>query len=112
MYIHVVPPQPLNNIMVTAALIPASESNASIDTHLHLSGNIHKDSDTMDVLNSSYIITVTPESEELNQSMFETSNTSILLTLFLDQGYNISVVTRNCLGTSEPAELYIALWDG
>ena len=57
---------------------------------------------------------VTPESERSNQSilMFETSNTSTQLTLFFDQDYNISVVARNCIGTtSEPAELYIT-WDG
>ena len=98
--------------MVIAAFTLALELNVSIDTHLYLSRNVHKDSDTMNVLNTSSIITVTPESEKLNQSIFETSNASILLALFLDQGYNIRVVTRNCLGNSKPAELYNALWDG
>ena len=105
---HAVLPQPLN-ITMKAALSPASES---IEGLLHW--DIQEDSDTMDVLNTSYTITVIPESEKLNQSIFETSNTSTPLTLFLDQyqGYNISVVARSCLGTSEPAKLYIALWDG
>ena len=106
--IHAAPPQPLN-ITMTAALTTASEFDVSIDGLLHW--DIQEDSDTMhmDVLNTSYIITVTQESEELNQSISETSNTSTQLTLFLDQDYNISVTARNCVGTSEPAEL---VWEG
>ena len=98
---------------MTAALTTASEFDVSIDGVLHW--DIQEDSDTMDMLNTSYIITVTPESEKLNLLMFETSNTSTPLTLLFDEDYNISVVTRNCVGTtSEPAELsvYIALRNG
>ena len=75
-------PQPLN-ITVTAALNPPGLE--SIEGLLHW--DIQEDSNTMDVLNTSYIITVTPESEKLNQLIFETSNISIPLTLFLDHGY-------------------------
>lgn len=57
---------------------------------------------------TSYFISL---SSELNQSTFTTLNTSIWLTLFYDQDYNIIVVTKNCLGTSEPTELHVA-WDG
>ena len=99
---------------VTAALTPASESDVSIDGLLHW--NIREDNnvDTMNVQNTSYIITVTPESENLNQSIIETSNTFTQLNLFFDEDYTISVVARNCVGTSEPAELctYVALRDG
>ena len=91
---------------MTAALTPASESAVSL-----LHWDIQEDSDMLDVLNTSYIITVTPESEKLNQSMHmsETSNTSTQLTLFFDEDYNISVAARNCVGISEPAEL---VWEG
>ena len=62
-------------------------------------------------LNTSYSISIFPELVGSNQSNFTISNTSILLTLFYDQDYNISVVARNCVGASEPAELYV-MWDG
>ena len=109
-FTHSEPPHPLN-ITVMVLLVPEMLESAPIDGLLHWD---IQDSDTVivDVLNTSYIITVTPQSEKLNQLIFETSNTSIQLTLFLDQDYNISVVARNCIGsTSEPAELYIT-WDG
>ena len=92
---------------MTATLILASESDVSIEGLLHW--DIQEDSDTMDVLNTSYIIT--QESENSNQSITETSNTSTQLNLFFDEDYNISVVARNCVGTSKPAEVFIQ-WDG
>ena len=48
---------------------------------------------------------------ESNQSSFTTSNTSVWLTLFYDQDYNISVIAKNCFGNSEPTELHFT-WDG
>lgn len=57
---------------------------------------------------TSYLVSVSSES---NQSNSTTSNTSLWLTLFYDQDYNISVVAKNCFGTSEPAELHV-VWDG
>ena len=95
------------------ALTTASEYDVSIDGLLHW--DIEKDHYDSDTMNTSYIITVTPESEKLIHSMSETSNTFTQLTLFFDKDYNISVVARNCVGTtSKPAELcvYIALRDG
>ena len=56
----------------------------------------------------SYLISLSSES---NQSTFTTLNTSIWLALFYDQDYNITVVAKNCFGTSEPAELHV-VWDG
>ena len=56
---------------------------------------------------TSYLVSLSSES---NQSNFTTSNTSIWLTLFYDQDYNVSVVAKNCFGTSEPAELHV-VWD-
>ena len=102
-------PQPLNITMIAALNTPALESDVSIEGVLHWDLDIQEDSDIMDVLNTLYIITVTPESEKLNQSIFETSNISIPLTLFLDQGYNISVVARSCIGTSAPATIHIRI---
>ena len=59
-------------------------------------------------LGTSYLISLSSES---NQSNIATSNTSLWLTLFYDQDYNISMVAKNCFGTSEPAELHV-VWDG
>ena len=97
-------PQPLNITMIAALNTPVLESDVSIEGVLHWYLDIQED--IMDVLNTLYIITVTPESEKLNQSIFETSNISIL---FLDQRYNISVVARSCIGSSEPATIHIRI---
>ena len=107
--IHAAPPRPLN-VTMTVALATASETSVSIDGLLHW--DIYEDSNTMDVLNTSYIIIVTPESE--NQTITETSNVFTNVTLFYEQDYSISVVATNCIGiTSEPAELYVIWpWDG
>ena len=91
---------------MTAVLTTASIA-VSIEGLLHWV--IQEDSDTTDILNTSYIITVTPESEELNQSIFETSNTFTQLTLFFNQEYNISVVARSCIGSSAPAIIHIRI---
>ena len=99
-----VSPRSLNITMLAALNTPVLES---IEGLIHW--DIQRDSDTMDVLNTLYIITVTPESEKLNQSIFETSNISIPLTLFLNQGYNISVVARSCIGTSASATIHIRI---
>ena len=107
--LHAAPPQPFNITVTWVLTTAASESGVSINSEFEglLHWDIQEDSDTMDfMLNTTYIITVTPESEELK---FETSNTSTQLTLFLDQDYNISVTARNCVGTSKPAEL---VWNG
>ena len=95
------------NITMLAALNTPDIVLESIEGLIHW--DIQRDSNTMDVLNTLYIITVTPESEKLNQSIFETSNISIPLTLFLNQGYNISVVARNCIGSSAPATIHIRI---
>ena len=59
-------------------------------------------------LNTSYVVTIISEQLESNSStIMTTSNTSIQLALYCDQEYNISVVARNCVGTSEPAETHI-----
>ena len=58
----------------------------------------------VDVAIISYLISLSSES---NQSNSTTSNTSLWLTLFYDQDYNISLVAK----TSEPAELHV-VWDG
>ena len=98
-----------------ATVSEASESAVSIDGTLHWDTRVHKDNGAMDAnIFYAYVIMVISESEKSNQSiiMIETSNTSTQLTLFFDQDYNISVVARNCIGTTgEPAELYIT-WDG
>ena len=54
---------------------------------------------------TSYLISL---SSELNQfrSTHNTSNTSIWLTLFYGQDYNISVVAKKCFGTSKPYMLF------
>ena len=57
---------------------------------------------------TSYLISLSFES---NQSNSTTLNTSIWLILFYDQDYNISVVAKNCFGTSKPAELHV-VWEG
>ena len=57
---------------------------------------------------TSYLVSLSSES---NQSNFTTSNTSIWLTLFYDQDYNISVAAKNYFGISESAELHV-VWDG
>jgi hypothetical protein len=57
---------------------------------------------------TSYLISLSSGS---NQSTFTTSDASVWLTLFYDQDYNISVVAKNCFGTSESAELHV-VWDG
>ena len=64
--------------------------------------------ESMANLNTTYFTSLSSES---NQSNYTSSNTSILLPLFYDEDYNISVVARNCIGESEPAELYV-IWDG
>ena len=58
---------------------------------------------------ASYLISLSFNESNLSNST--TSNTSVRLTLFYDQDYNISVVAKNCFGTSEPAELHV-IWDG
>ena len=60
--------------MLAALNTPVLES---IEGLLHWNIQKDMDSDIMDVLNTLYIITVTPESEKLNQSIFETSNISL-----------------------------------
>ena len=58
------------------------------------------------ILNQSYIITLdTADSGDI----FHTTNTSIQLNLFYDQDYNISVVARNCIGSSSPATIHIRI---
>ena len=57
---------------------------------------------------TSYLVSLSSES---NQSNSTTSNTSLWLTLFYDQDYNISVIAKNCFGISERAELHV-VWDG
>jgi hypothetical protein len=64
-------------------------------------------------LNQNYTITVSPDPPSAADSVtiFHTTNTSIQLALLYDQDYNISVVARSCIGTSEPAEIHIRLID-
>ena len=56
-------------------------------------------------LNQTYTITITryPPSIADSGATFQTTNTSIQLALLYDQDYNISVVARNCIGSSIPA---------
>ena len=106
--LHTEPPRPLN-ITLTARLRP---EEPAVSSYLHWSVADDHDEDTATVdLNTSYHISLFPELVGSNQSNFTISTTSIWLTLFYDQDYNISVVARNCVGTSEPAELHV-VWDG
>jgi hypothetical protein len=100
-----VPLQPLK-VTVTAGLTPTSESDVSIDGLLHW--EVQED---CDVKTNAYIITVTPESEKLNQSIELTSNTSTKVTLLFDEDYIISVEARNCIGVSKSTKLFIQ-WGG
>ena len=110
--LHAEPPRPLN-ITLTARL--RSEEPA-VSSYLHWSVADDRDMDedastaTVD-LNTSHHISLFPELVGSNQFNFTISTTSIWLTLFYDQDYKISVVARNCVGTSEPAELHV-VWDG
>ena len=107
-YVHAEPPNPTK-----ATLNFESEpqlSLISLEGYFHWSIESDDREDTA-YLNTSYMVTVIPESVESNLSVFTTSNTSIQLTLSNDREYNISVVAKNCVGTSEPAEIYTT-WDG
>ena len=57
-------------------------------------------------LNQNYIITISldPPSTADSGDILHTTNTSVQLALLYDQDYNISVVARNCIGSSAPAE--------
>ena len=102
------------NITLTATL-RLQEPDVNIYLHWFMAesddNNDSEDTVVTVDLNTSYAISIFPELVGLNQSNFTISTTSIWLTLFYDQDYNISVVARNCVGTSEPAELYV-VWDG
>jgi hypothetical protein len=62
-------------------------------------------------LNQNYTITISPDplSTADSVTILNTTNTSMELTLFNDQDYNISMVARSCIGTSAPAEIYIRI---
>ena len=53
--------------------------------------------------------TVDPPSTADSGDIFHTTNTSVQLALLYDQDYNISVVARNCIGSSAPAEIHIRI---
>ena len=62
------------------------------------------------ILNQSYIITLDPGPSTADfGDIFHTTNTSIRLDLFYDQDYNISVVARNCIGSSASAKIHIRI---
>ena len=107
-YVHAEPPNPTKATLNFES--EAQLSLISLEGYLHWSIEGDDREDTAD-LNTSYMVTVIPESVESNLSVFTTSNTSIQLILSNDWEYNISVVAKNCVGTSEPAEIYIT-WDG
>lgn len=99
------------NITLTASF--RLEESDAVSSYLYWSGNIAESHDQNNIITNLdmytfYAVSVYSES---NQSYFTTSNTSIQLTLFYDEDYNISVVARNCIGMSEPADLYVT-WDG
>ena len=97
------------NIRFTLTASPRPETS-EIFSYLHWSDSMTftHNQESMANLNTTYFISLSSES---NQSNYTTSNTSILLPLFYDEDYNISVVARNCTGESEPAEPYVT-WDG
>ena len=101
---HAEPPQPL--IITLTTTLESEAQDISLDVNLHWSIAENKQ---MSDLITSYVVTVISGSPELNQSviMYMTRNTSIQFKLFRDQNYNISVAARNCVGHSEPAEIYI-----
>ena len=106
--LHAEPPRPLN--ITLTARFRSEERDIFSYLHWSVADDHHEDTVTVD-LNTSYLISLFPELVGSNQSTFTISTPSIWLTLFYDQDYNISVVARNCVGTSEPAELYV-VWDG
>ena len=64
------------------------------------------------ILNQNYIITVFLDpgpSTADSGNVFYSTNTSIQLALIYDQDYNISVVARNCIGSSAPAVIHIRI---
>ena len=99
--LHAEPPRPLD-ITLTATL---RSEEPDVSSFLHWSGSMTHNKVNLD---TSYVITLFSESNQFN---FTTLNTSIWLTLFYDQDYNISMISKNCAGNSEPAELYLT-WDG
>ena len=67
---------------------------------------------TLDIaLYQNYIITISvdPPSTVNSGIMFQTTNTSVQLALLYNQDYNISVLVRNCTGTSAPAIIHIRI---
>ena len=86
----------------------AQDTEAALKINVNLHWNVEENNGDKRVnLNTSYVVTVIPESLESNQTIALTSNNSIQLTLFGDQDYNISVLASTCVGISEPAEIHI-----
>lgn len=58
-------------------------------------------------LNQNYIIAISQDPPPIADSgnIFNTTNTSVQLALLYNQDYNISVVARNCIGSSAPVEI-------
>jgi hypothetical protein len=60
-------------------------------------------------LTQNYTITISldPPSTVDSVTIFNTTNMSIQHALLYGQDYNISVVARSCIGSSEPAKIHV-----